>query len=114
MGNVELRLRALAAGIDYRRKPPCHCGHARVCVAVRVTAEAFPRCFECVKVIPAEQLPIEDRFIYLALVLMWRTQGFMFGAQAAGKLSRERVCDWFSNNLGRIMRMRRWRRVGPR
>ena len=80
MGNVELRLRALAAGIDYRRTPPCHFSRARVCVAVWVTAEAFPRCFECVKVIPAEQLPIEDRFIYLALVLMWRTQGFMFGA----------------------------------
>ena len=79
MGSLELRLRALRKGIVYGT-PPCRCGCARLCEAVWVTAEAFPRCFECLKAIPAEQLPIEDRFIYLALVLMWRTQGFMFAA----------------------------------
>ena len=79
MGSLKLRLWALAAGIDYQWTPPCDCSRADMLEAVWVTAEAFPRCFECLKHIPAEQLPSEDRFIYLTLVLMWRRQECMFG-----------------------------------
>ena len=79
MGSLELRLRALDKGIDYGT-PTCRCRCARLCKAVWVTAEAFPRCFGCLNAVTAEQLPMEDRFIYLALVLIWRRQGYRFGA----------------------------------
>ena len=78
MGSLELRLRALDKGIDYGT-PTCRCRCARLCEAVWVTAEAFPRCHECVNAIRAPRLLIEDRFTYLVLLLIWRKQGCCFG-----------------------------------
>ena len=78
MGDLELRLWALGQGIDYGTDL-CECPRARLWDACWVTAEAYPRCYECVNAIRAPRLLIEDRFTYLVLLLIWRKQGCFFG-----------------------------------
>ena len=59
--------------------PLCSWKRARIMEAVWLRDEDGPRCYECLNRIDASVLPVGDRLVLLALLLMWSGQGYRFG-----------------------------------
>ena len=55
--------------------PKCSCPMQRLSAALWVPGEHYARCFECLNRLHAARLPVEDRLLYLAMLLLRREGG---------------------------------------